>query len=157
MLDLIQNYKRSPNPRIAKHQGRMTIICALYAIFIFVLYASMGVLVLAYPLIMTMIVGERTLPFGFILPGLEPLDDLGFCLNWIHHILQVWFTVIGLISTDIFNGLYLLLIVGQLSMITTMFDDYTKKERGAGQLDSEFEATMDELTRIIEVHIKITK
>jgi hypothetical protein len=158
MLDNIRHYKRSPNPRIVKCQKKMAILCATYAMVIFILYSGAAVLTLTYPLLMTMFAG-RTLPFGFILPGLQPLENLGFGLNWIHHILQVWFTIIGLIASDIISGVYLLLIVGQLSMIRTMIDDYTKRERptSADALDEGLEEPADEMIMIIERHIETTK
>ena len=70
------------------------VIFGLSALFLFA-----GVLILIYPAIVYILIGERTLHFGFILPAIDPDSIVGYTLNFMHHTLQIYITIFALFTS----------------------------------------------------------
>lgn len=69
---------------------------------------SAGAVSLLYPLIPYFLNGSKILPFGFVIPGLSDTEQPGYAINYIHHIIQVVFTVLGV---GVAQGINLVLLL----------------------------------------------
>ncbi|XP_070497151.1 odorant receptor 67d-like [Chironomus tepperi] len=117
-----------------------------------ILFLICAICVLIYPAVVYGFVGERILHFGFILPILDPDATIGYSLNFLHHTLQIYITVIALLTTlnmtvfiiIIALGKYetLCVLINQLNvLITSKVQDQTK--------------IIEKFTEIIQEHVKI--
>lgn len=75
----------------------------LQSIFFVSLFVSCGILALTYSLPFIFLNGELSLPFGFIIPGIDYTTHPGFELNFAYQTIQVLFTASGLAAAHLCN------------------------------------------------------
>lgn len=75
------------------------------------------------PVIVALITKKRFLPYGFILPFIEPNTIIGYVLNLAYQYFQTFVTVFGFLG---FTKIYLTLIIhgcNEIAIIVDMIDD----------------------------------
>jgi hypothetical protein len=151
--EYLQIYKTSSNPKIAIAQKEYVQQSFILSKAMRYLYICCFALTLIYPLLASVITNERTLPFGFILPWIEPYGNPGFFLNFAHHILQVFYVAIGVIVSDIIYVHCIILAMGNMTIMKLMLDDLNEQSH---QNDAEkLEEVSENLMKIIEMHQKL--
>jgi hypothetical protein len=148
--EYLQIYKTSSNPKIAIVQKEYVQQSFILSKAMRYLYICCFALTLIYPLLASVITNERTLPFGFILPWMEPYGNPGFFLNFVHHTLQVFYVGIGVIVSDLIYVHCIILAIGNMTIMKLMLDDLNEQSH---QNDAEkLEKISENLMKIIEMH-----
>jgi hypothetical protein len=148
--DYLQTYKTSSNPKIAIVQKEYAQRSFILSKAMRYLYICCGALTLIYPLLASVITNERTLPFGFILPWIEPYGNPGFFLNFAHHCLQVFYVLLGVIVADIMYVHCIILAMGNMTIMKLMLDDLN--EQSHHNEAEKLEEVSENLMKIIEMH-----
>ena len=71
------------------------------------LYIGCAILVFINPAVYYMIIGEKVLHFGFILPFIDEHSSIGYSLNFCYHTLQIFIVFNATTATNLY---YILLI-----------------------------------------------
>ena len=103
------------------------------ALILIPMYLVCAILVFIYPIVYYMIISEKILHFGFILPFIDAESHLGYLLNFFYHSLQIFIVINATISSNILFilfinsafGLYdaLKILVQKLDLLTKENDD----------------------------------
>jgi hypothetical protein len=155
--EYLESYKSTAHLKISDEQKKIAKICFILTKTIKYLYISCAVLLILFPLLATIITKERILPFGFIFRWIEPYGNPGFFLNFVHHALQVYFTLIGVITTDSVYLCSIMLFFGKMSSIKLMFDDLIEQCRQHENDAKKLEEISKKLIKIIEMHQVLLK
>jgi hypothetical protein len=148
--DYLQIYETSSNQKIAIVQQEYAQRSFILNKAIRYLYICCCASTLIYPLLVSVITNERTLPFGFILPWIEPYGNPGFFLNCAHHCLQVFYVGLGMIVSDLMYVHCIILAMGNMTIMKLMLDDLNEQSH---QNDAEkLEKVSKNLMKIIEMH-----
>uniref|UniRef100_A0A336M437 Odorant receptor n=1 Tax=Culicoides sonorensis TaxID=179676 RepID=A0A336M437_CULSO len=100
--------------------------------FIAILYGNCCILTIIYPGLVYMLTKEKILPFGFIIPGISDTTQLGFILNYIHHIIQAVMTTAGLTASQL---IVVMLFIGVCLKIEVLI--FNLKDLGKEFLENE--------------------
>jgi hypothetical protein len=65
---------------------------------------------------------KRDLMFGFRLPWMDPLGNPGYYLNWVHHVIQTFYTFAVLSGTMGANITMVLHAIGQINRLMLMLE-----------------------------------
>lgn len=97
VLDMIENFhKQMRDPKTQAKLQIAVINSCLLKNFTYFCYLGVGIMILIYPLIFYLIVGRRTLHFGFVVPFLDAETDFGYWVNVVEHVIDVFYAVIFL-------------------------------------------------------------
>lgn len=66
-----------------------------------VFYYGCALVTLLYPALVYLFTREKVLPFGFVIPGISYTEQPGYALNYVHHCIQVFFTICGIVCVQI--------------------------------------------------------
>jgi hypothetical protein len=115
-----------------------------------------GVFILLQPSIEGFFRNQRILPFGFVLPWMDPYGDPGYYINWLHHALQTYLTISALLGTLLVNINLLFHVYMQINCIVLMLDrlnEMCSEARVAKNVKKNRE-TSEYLKKIILLHQK---
>jgi hypothetical protein len=90
---------------------------------LFVLLFLCGMLVLIYPLIFYVIMGEKILHFGFELPLIDWQTSFGYSLNFLYTVQLVYMFISSFFATCYSNILFLMMAFGQFELLKMLLED----------------------------------
>lgn len=127
------------------------------------LYYTAGVLLALLPLLLSLWLQERILPFGIFLPLLDHTKSPGFEINYLFTSLLIYFAVNGWIASETYIVAHVFLKVAHCSMLNDMVEDLgglLKEEKGKGDKRSPEERktaeALRELASEFQRHLKFT-
>jgi len=129
------------------------LIISCNAIFgLVILFLFGGLLTFIYPAVIYIFTGKRTLHFGFILPLIDPDTIIGYSLNILHHILQLYITVVALFATLGMTVLIIIVVLAKYETLCVLLDQLnallTSKVQDQKRIKEKF-------VEIIQEHVKL--
>jgi 7tm Odorant receptor len=116
-MEIVEN----PDNDVVKHSQLMYMRwCYIGLKILSLLGLTAGVFILLQPSLQAFVTGKRMLPYGFILPFVEPYGDPGYFLNWVHHALQTYFAIAALLGTLLINVNLLFHVYMQIDTMVLM-------------------------------------
>jgi len=129
------------------------LIISCHVIFgLVILFLFTALLIFIYPAVVYVFVGARSLHFGFILPAIDPETIIGYSLNFLHHTLQIYITIIALVSTLNITVFIIIIALAKYEALCVLLDQLntliTFRVQDQKQINEKF-------TEIIQEHVKL--
>lgn len=134
-------------PRIAQLYGDRLLLHLKYQL---VFYYGCALVTLLYPALVYLVSREKVLPFGFVIPGLSSVEQPGYALNYIHHFIQVFFTICGIVCVQMFVTIFIITVCMKIDItILKMKNLSNKLYKELNILETEL---FEQLIEIISFH-----
>lgn len=124
LSSLIQSFHESSNSaKSAEIFERWSLIGCHIIGLAAVLFYSCAVFVFCYPFLIYFFFGQKILPFGFIIPGLDWESSYGYFLNYAHHTFQIYGVINGLFITTTYIITFILNGFAQYEALEVLLED----------------------------------
>lgn len=154
--------------RNVQHQQRREILERFVALSRFSwivirnLYLTICPLIGLSPLVVGVLIQRRILPFGLIVPFVDPSTYSGSVINYIYNVLFIFISTPGLAASEAFYVIHVVLGVGHLHMMMDMLRDLQellqkkKKEEASdsAELEAQIEVRLKELIYEHQDHMR---
>jgi hypothetical protein len=158
LLKLAEDFhKRSKDSKDSKSANvfeKWMMTMAHIGSFLAVTFSIVAFLVLIYPAVFYLIVNEKILHFGFIIPGIDWTSPTGYTINFIYHTYQIYLTTVGLYVTCIFTIFFIINAFAQFESLELEIDNLgdlaTKNKNNCN--DKQIKSAIKDIT---DQHVKL--
>jgi hypothetical protein len=129
--------------------------CLIAGKFINFLYVGVGVVTFSNPIFVKLLTGKLVLPYGFKMPLLNELSFVGYPINLLYHLFEVYIVAFAFIYTD---GLFLVIIMHVYCVydnLCLMLDELN--EDLCDELKRKSPNIRDKLVEIIKMHQELLR
>lgn len=123
-----------------------------------ILYTFSGIVLFSNFIFVKLLLNQKTLPFGFKLPWIEPYSYWGYPINLLHQLAQTYFTVSGFIFSDCVYITIVMQIYCMYDILQHLLDNLNETiNRQINELENLETDISSQLIYIIELHQKLLK
>jgi 7tm Odorant receptor len=119
---ILKFHKSASSEKSRKNYEKYSAYSKLTLKIMVFLYFGAGLSILN-PILVKLVTGELVLPYGFKLPWLDEFSFFGYSINFLYHLLQDFYTVLGYCTSDGIYAIEMLNIYCVYDDLCLMLDD----------------------------------